>query len=211
MLADWTRLSDSAPDLTVLRLQTPPIPNGGGSQYLSCSIPASGIGRKNLWYRNDKVGVLTGGHETSAAMRLGAGSVDGRISLVALWSGDRIDQDGYVAELVGGAATTSVRLRKGDGTVLGSAASVAFGTWAHVLLQVRYDRAGNQEIWLATNNLSLNPTTSPVWVRAFDPILVLRHAATRSGRTGFGMSSGQYSSVLSIDEIVVRSTLSSVT
>lgn len=216
MKADWARTIDSASDqdLRVLRASSSP-PPGSGIYYLRMAAEQFSLsGNRHAGFRNTTVGDMTGQHEVEGILRLGAGSVDAVVGIATIWKQDSLeDPDAYILELVGGTTTPELRLYRGfdSDTALVSATSLAYGSWVHVLLQVRYDRTGNQQIWVATNDLSLHLASAPVWLKWADPILVPKHQAKVVGKTGFHMQGGAVGTVVSLDQFAVRSTLSAVT
>jgi hypothetical protein len=212
MKTDWVKTADSSPDFYAVRAQLAPYPVGAGSQYLKVSLPATVSGTRSVGYLNNRIGTIVGQHEISAALKLGSGSIGTGIGLVLLWDNDRLDDvDALVLEWFGETGGTRLQLRYGpdlSGVVLHSVLTNQFNTWVHVLLQIRYDRVGNQQVWVATSTGSV---LTPTWVKAFDQVLTGRHAAIRSGRSGFTVRAGQAGGSAAIDHIRVTSTLSTVT
>lgn len=214
-LADWTKLTGADPELTVLRASNEtilPISYGAGSQYLISTVPSVG-GKRAVGWLNNRIGLLDGPYEVSALMRLSAAANGCSVGLVTQWGGDDLEQtDGFalVLSMADGNASFSLQRGPGDGTVLMDPQDATANVWLHLLLQVRYDRAGNQVLQVAANNVAVHGVQSPVWIGE-DPITIKRYQIARgSGYTGFVMRSGDQASKLYLGYINITSTLSSL-
>lgn len=215
MYTDWTKHSDSSTDLYAVRV-TAGAPPGGGINYLK--VPAASLanaGVRRVAYRNDLLGTIAGRHQVSGALRLTAGSYPVQIGLIALWSGNTLDSfSAFVLELQGISTGTNLVLRRGphpDGEVIESVAGPALGVWTHVLLQIAYDRVGNQQIVVATDVPSVHPITAPVWTSAMTVYTTPRQEAIRSGKTGFIVRSNKGAFEADLDLFRVETTLEEVT
>lgn len=215
MLTDWTRLDGTKGSLDVLRGSAAgvlPVAYGAGTQYLSATVPAVG-GERAVGYRNDRIGQFEGPHEISALMRL-SGGIGCSVALVTQWNGDDLtEQNGFEVVLETLALTGTIfSLRRGPAGTINfiEPVDVTPNTWVHLLLQIRFDRSGNQIIQIAQNDLASNLVTSPVWVGQ-DPTVVKRYEVRGAGRSGFVMRSGAPSSILYLGYLAVTSTLSTIT
>lgn len=205
---DWTKHTGSSLDLNAIQASSPgPYPSGVGGAYLKVAKSASDAGFRSALYQNKAVGTIQGSHQVSAAFFLGNNSTNVRAGIVTLWGGSSLDDtDGYVLELQGGASTTTLALRRGPGagTVLKTVAGPVTGAWGHFVLQVRYDRANNQQIWVGSNAGSV---LTPAWTLALQQVVTERSLAIHSGVTGFYVYANNPAFEARFDHLQVKSIL----
>lgn len=213
---DWLATPDSVDDLPLVEAVAHPVA-GGGAQYVTTIATTGQSGDRHVGYRNGLVGEVRGRVELAAAFRLETGSLDCSVGLAVLWLTDSLDDESAVRlDLVGVTGGTEWRLFRGmaqqePDDAIATLSAGPYGVWRHALLQVQFDRAGNQTVWTAVNDLSVHPAGSPVWVKLFDQVLIGRHEAVLAAHVGFHIRDGQAGSVAALDEVAVRTALSTVT